>query len=306
MSIKWKDDFIIINNQKLKAICPEIISASRATDIPAFYSDWFFKNFEKGYINWKNPFSGKEIYVSFKNTRVIVFWSKNPEPIFKKLKYFDEKKINYYFLITLNNYEKEGLEPGIPPLRKRIETFIELSKLIGKEKVLWRFDPVLLGGTLDVKEILKRIKEIGDRIYKWTEKLIIGFVDIKKYKKVQRNLKKYGKDFYRELNKQEMYEIAKGLQNSNKNWGLAIATCSEEIDLSKYNITHNKCIDDELMKRIFGDDKVLMEFLNQKNLKDTGQRKECGCIKSKDIGMYDSCKHRCVYCYACRRVECKM
>ncbi|MCX8093631.1 MAG: DUF1848 domain-containing protein [Candidatus Goldbacteria bacterium] len=300
MSIKWKEEYILIDNKKTKVSCPEIISASRATDIPAFYSDWFLNNFKKGYIKWKNPFSGKENYISFQNTRVIVFWSKNPEPIIDKLKYFDSKKINYYFLITLNDYEKEGLEPFIPELNKRIETFIKLSKLIGKEKVLWRFDPVIIGGDLNVPEIIKRIKKIGDKIHTYTEKLIIGFVDIMKYKKVQRNFKKAGKNIYRELNNKEMEDIAVGLQNINKNWGLVIATCSEPVDLSKYNIKHNKCIDDELMKRLFSTDKKLIDFLSQKNLKDAGQRKECGCIKSKDIGMYDSCNHRCVYCYASR------
>lgn len=300
MSFKWKEELLTINNKKIKAICPEIISASRATDIPAFFSDWFFENFDKGYVKWKNPFNGKESYISFKNTRVIVFWSKNPKPIIDKLKYLDNLKINYYFLITLNDYEKDGLELNVPPLDERIKTFVKLSKLIGKEKVLWRYDPILLGGDLDTNEILKRIKKIGDKIHTWTNKLIIGFIDIIKYKKVQRKLKKYYGNIYREPSKKEMEEIAKGLQNINKNWELTIATCSEQIDLIKYNIYHNKCIDDELMKRVFSNDKVLMDFLNQKNLKDNGQRKDCGCIKSKDIGMYNSCRHRCIYCYATR------
>lgn len=299
MPIKWKEDYALINNQKTKVICPEIISASRATDIPAFYSDWFIDNFKKGYIKWKNPFNGTESYISFHNTRLVVFWSKNPEPIIDKLKYFDKKNINYYFLITLNDYEREELEPGIPQLNKRIETFIKLSKLIGREKVLWRYDPVLLGGDLNIKETIKRIKAIGDKINMYTEKLIIGFVDIIKYKRVQRNLRIFKKNIYRELNIEEMAEMADNLQKINKNWGLKLATCSESMDLSEYNIKHNKCIDDELIKRICSNDRILMEFLNQKDLKDTGQRKDCGCIKSKDIGMYNTCRHECAYCYAC-------
>ncbi|MBP7791932.1 MAG: DUF1848 domain-containing protein [Candidatus Goldbacteria bacterium] len=279
---------------------PEIVSASRATDIPAFYSDRFFDNLKKGFVRWKNPFNGEEMFVSFKNTRVVVFWSKHPEPIIDKIKYLDEVGINYYFLVTLNDYEKEGLEPGVPEINERIGTFIKLSELIGREKVLWRYDPILTGGNLSIGETLKRIKTIGDKIRVYTEKLIIGFVDIEKYKKVRMNLKKTGNDFYRELNKEEMEEIAEGLQNINKNWGLNITTCSEPFDLLKFGINHNKCIDDELMKKIFPDDGILMDFLKQKNLKDSGQRKDCGCIKSKDIGAYDTCRHGCVYCYANR------
>jgi len=314
------------NGEKVKAQAPVIISASRSTDIPAFYSDWFFHRLEKGYLKWRNPFNGVPLYVSFAEARLIVFWSKNPEPIMKYLHILDEKKINYYFQFTLNDYEKDGLEENVPPLEKRIDTFIKLSNRIGKERVIWRFDPYILTDEINIEELLKRTKYIGDRLKDYTNKLVFSFADIEVYKKVKNNLNREHIN-YKEFDKQTMNQLAKGLMELNKEWNFEIGTCSEKIDLEKYGINHNKCIDDDLIKKLFSDDYELMRFLGfekksvsddyeltryweekhfslipiskkQKNLKDKGQRQACGCIVSKDIGQYNTCPHKCVYCYA--------
>ena len=160
------------NGEKVFAQAPVIVSASRATDIPAFYSDWFFECLEKGYLKWKNPFNGVPLYVSFKNTRLIVFWSKNPKPVIKHLDYL-KKNINYYFQFTLNDYDKENLERNVPKLEKRIETFIELSEKIGREKVIWRFDPLFMTNELGVDELLKKVENIGNQLKNYTKKINI-------------------------------------------------------------------------------------------------------------------------------------
>lgn len=293
-------------------IAPLIISASRSTDIPAFYSEWFFNRLKEGYVKWINPFNQRPQYVSFENTRVIVFWTKNAKPIIDKLNELDERNINYYFQYTLNDYEKEGFERNVPPLEYRIETFKELSKKIGKEKVIWRFDPLILTESLSVDDLLDKIKKVGDKIHSYTEKLVFSFADISTYLKVERNFKK-NEIKYIEFDTDNMKRIAEGLNAINKNWGLEVATCSEEIDLTNYGIKKNKCIDDDLMIKVFKNDKVLMDFLghsdvqqlgflsdskSKNNLKDKGQRKTCGCIVSKDIGQYNTCNHKCIYCYA--------
>lgn len=283
---------------------PVIISASRASDIPAFYLRWLTDKFKfNGYLNRKNPFSGKIETISLKKVRAIVFWTKNPQNYDDKLDFFDKKRINYYFHYTLNDYEDEKLEPGLPDLDTRIKKFIVLSQRIGREKVIWRFDPLISGNGLTIEKLLGRIEKIAEKIHPFTEKFIISFVDIEKYKKIKKRMP----GIFREFTVDEMEEFASKLNKLNKNWGLKIATCAEKIDLSKYEIEHNRCIDDELMIRLFRHDKILMEYLQADNknreevykkLKDKGQRKECGCIKSKDIGIYDSCQYNCVYCYA--------
>ena len=296
---------------------PIIISASRATDIPTFYSDWLISRVEEGYLKWKNPFNGKYQDVSFTKTRLFVFWSKNPFPMLKKLPYFDEKGYNYYFQFTVNDYEQEKWEKNLPALNKRLETFIELSELIGKQKVIWRFDPLIISDKLHPDELLKRIEKIGDQLFPYTNKLVISFIDIEIYKKVKRNLSALP-DKIQEIDITTMHYFARELMRLNQKWNLKIATCAEKIDLQQYGIEHNRCIDDRLIIELFSDDKELMNFLgykpfnrndflatennvssyNYEKLKDKGQRKFCGCIKSKDIGQYNTCHNGCVYCYA--------
>lgn len=313
--MKDKIKIITDENIEVEAQAPIIISASRSTDIPTFYSEWFKNRWEKGYIKWINPFNQKPIFVSFEDTKVVVFWTKNPKPMMKKeyISFLQKEVKNFYFQYTLNNYDIENFEEKVPSVKSRIETFKELSKLIGKEKVIWRYDPLILTDKIDVKELLNRIENIGNELYNYTEQLVFSFADIGVYKKVQNNLKAVN---YIEFTKKTMEEFSYGLQRLNQKWKLKIATCSEKIDLENFDINHNKCIDDELMIKLFSHEKDLMSFLgvefeepnlfsdsqnvNRKNykLKDKGQRTECGCIKSKDIGQYNTCPHGCNYCYA--------
>lgn len=279
-----------------EAQAPVIISASRATDIPAFYSDWLIKRIKEGYVKWRNPFNGMPLYVSFDKTRLFVFWSKNYKPLLKHLEFFDEKGYNYYFQFTLNDYDAEKLEPNVPNVESRIETFVRLSEQVGKEKVVWRFDPLILTDRIGVNELLKKIERIGNQLKGHTDKLVFSFADIGLYKKVQNNLFKNSIP-YREFSEPTMHEFAAALQKLNENWHFTLATCAEHISLDKYDIVHNKCIDDDLIIKLFPKDKALMEFLGGTN-KDTGQRKYCGCIASKDIGEYNTCPHLCEYCYA--------
>lgn len=326
------DKIQIINDSgvSVEAQSPIIISASRSTDIPAFYSKWFINRIKRGHIVWYNPFNQQPLYISFKNCKVIVFWTKNPKPLIPYLKDLDSLGIHYYFQYTLNNYEKEKFEPKLPSIENRIKTFIELSTLIGKEKVIWRFDPIILTSELTPREILKRLWNIGNQLKGYTDKLVFSFIDINIYRKVQRNLVKETTIFNKEsienseLSSEQMNEIAEGLMKIQENWEkegwkISLATCAEEIDLDKYGISHNRCIDGELMKNIFAEDKELVYYLNYgkfpeantlfvnefdkiplsaEKLKDKGQRKACGCMISKDIGMYNTCSNLCVYCYA--------
>ena len=309
-----------------KAIAPVIISASRATDIPAFHSEWLINRLKRGYVCWVNPFNLTNAQtISFSNLRLFVFWTKNPKPLIRHLTFLDELGLNYYFQYTLNDYEKEGFEPNVPPLENRIATFIQLSELIGKEKVIWRFDPLLLTDQLTVRELLKRIWKLGNQLVSYTDKMVFSFADILAYRKVQSNLIKettfYNKTTISlaEFSLAQKNEFAAGIQLILQEWrkinpDFQIATCAEDIDLEQYQIQHNKCIDDELIAKLFSNDSKLMDLLGLKpeepsllgeavqtkkpNLKDKGQRKACGCMISKDIGSYNTCNHLCAYCYA--------
>jgi len=289
------------DSEHVEAIAPVIVSASRRTDIPAFYAEWFVERLRVGYVKWVNPFSGTGQCVSFAKTRAIVFWSKNPRPLMPHLAEVDRRGIGYYLQFTLNDYEAEGLEPNLPSLAERIETFCELSGGVGRSKVIWRYDPLLLTDRLGLDQLVERVTRVGERIHPFAEKLVIAFADIGRYAKVRTRLRRFAQGC-RELSPEEMRVFAEKFVTATRAWGLNVATCAEAIDLEDLGIEKNRCIDDGLLARLFPEDAELLRFLGpveaRHRLKDKGQRKECGCIVSKDIGAYDTCPHLCGYCYA--------
>ena len=317
------------NGELVQMQVPIIVSASRSTDIPAFYADWFFHRLKVGYSAWTNPFNGVKGYVSYKNTRFIVFWSKDPSPLLAHLDELKEREIGCYIQYTLNDYVKEGLEKGVKPLEYRIDTFKRLVDKLGMGSVIWRFDPLMLTDTIDIDTLLGKIENIGNQLKGYTEKLVFSFADIALYRKVKSNLEKNGINS-RDWNEDEMRELADGLAKLNQSWGYILATCGEKIDLKPYGIEHNHCVDDALIIRLAYHDKTLMDFLKVKihpmpspsvfgyteplppdaiilpnntyatrgDNRDKGQREFCGCMKSKDIGEYNTCIHLCEYCYA--------
>ena len=319
-----REDGIIVPMQ-----APLIVSASRSTDIPAFYADWFFHRLKVGYSAWTNPFNGVKSYVSYQDTHFIVFWSKNPRPLLSHLDYLKERNIGCYIQYTLNDYEKEGLERGVPNLSERIDTFKQLVNKLGTGRVIWRFDPLLLTDDISIDTLLSNIEFIGDHLQGYTEKLVFSYADILSYRKVRANLEKSHIP-YHEWTELQMLEFAERLAELNKKWGYTLATCGEKVDLQQFGIEHNHCVDDALIIRFAYEDKKLMDFLKVKmfpmpvpNLfgeseslpedaiilpnntyathgdnRDKGQRLFCGCIVSKDIGEYNTCPHLCEYCYA--------
>lgn len=326
----WGNTDIIINERLVKAQAPLIISASRSTDIPAFYADWFFHRLDKvGYSAWTNPFNGVRSYVSYKDTRFIVFWSKNPRPLLQYLPILEKRGIKCYIQYSLNDYEGEGLEKNVPPLSQRIGTFKQLVDSLGVGHVVWRFDPLVLTDKINIDSLLSKIENIGNQLLGYTEKLVFSFADILSYRKVQTNLEK-ADVHYIDWTEEQMREFAQRLATINQKWKYELATCGEKIDLTQCGVKKNHCVDDNLIIRLAYEDEVLMKHLNvkkfplpQSNLfgeadpipdgaiilpngqyaihgdnRDKGQRMLCGCIKSKDIGEYNTCVHGCEYCYA--------
>ena len=326
---QWKKIQIKRDNGEIaEAQSPIIISASRSTDRPAFYTDWFFHRLKVGYSAWTNPFNGVKSFVSYEKCRFIVFWSKNPEPLLEHLDELKDRNISCYIQYTLNDYENEGLEKGVPSLEERIDTFKRLMDKLEKGRVIWRFDPLILTDQIGLDDVLRKVENIGDQLQGYTEKLVFSYADIASYKKVKSNLEK-SRINYQEWTEPQMEEFAQRLSELNRKWHYQLSTCGEKIDIGRYGIQHNRCVDDELMIRFAHHDKALMNFLGveiktvenslfgtepvptnaiklsktqyvikKKDNRDKGQRQFCGCILSKDIGKYNTCPHLCEYCYA--------
>jgi len=262
-----------------------IISASRRTDIPAFYSEWFFNRIRAGYLDVRNPMSYHRISRISLDPEVIdciVFWSKNPKPMMNRL---DElKDYNFYFQFTINPYDQR-IEKAVPMKSGIIDTFKQLSDKLGENKVIWRYDPILLSEHITINYHVKYFEELAKRLKGYTKYCVVSFIDL--YKKTERNIKE---TTIREPKENEMKTLARNIVEIANVYGMKVVSCAEPIDLSKEGIEHGHCIDHALIEDIVG--------YRIDAHKDKYQRKECGCIESIDIGQYNTCSHNCVYCYA--------
>ena len=288
-----------------------IISASRRTDVPAFYSEWFMNRIRAGYCVVPNPMypqqKTKPISLKPEDVEIIVFWTRDPAPLIKYLPELDERGYTYYFQYTLLGYPRV-IDPRCPEIEKAIETFSRLSDLIGKEKVVWRYDPIVFSNLTTLGWHKDQIGAIADTLKDKTEQLVISFMD--PYRKTKIRLEKETGDTFsldgNAFDSETYMGLAEWLGKAIKKIGLRVVTCAERIDLSLYGIEHGKCIDDGLIQRIIkSKDKELAgePAVRVTHRKDPAQREHCGCVESRDIGMNNTCIFGCKYCYATSRFE---
>lgn len=270
-----------------------IISASRRTDIPAFYAKWFINRVREGYCTVPNPFNLKQVTrISLKpeDVLVIVFWTRNPRPLMPFLDELEQRGFRYYFQYTVMDNPRD-LDPKTVPLERSLQTFRELSNKVGAERVIWRYDPIILTTRTPADFHVQRHAYIAQSLRGYTRRNVISIVDA--YNKVTRRIR--GLPGTLQPIEEPDYSFVRHLADNSMSNGMEIVSCAEEIDLRSYGVRPGKCIDDDLIQRVFG--------IEVPHKKDPNQRKECGCVVSKDIGMYDSCLFGCVYCYATQSFE---
>ena len=263
-----------------------ILSVSRRTDIPNYYSQWFYNRIKEGFVYVRNPMNTHQvsrIEITPDVVDCIVFWTKNPEPMMERLE--ELSAYHYYFQFTLTGYGRD-MEPGIPHKReKMIPVFQALSDRIGKEKVIWRYDPIIFSQRYTPAYHLKAFEQIAMALKGFTEKCVISLVD--EYAKNRKNMELLGTY---EMDRYQLSEFAKKISQIAKRNGMDTGSCAESIDLAECGIKHNCCIDKELIEKTIGG--------RIKAGKDRNQRAECGCMESVEIGAYHTCKNGCKYCYA--------
>ncbi len=263
-----------------------ILSVSRRTDIPNYYSEWFYNRIKEGFVcvrNPMNPYQVSRIELSPETVDCIVFWTKNPEPMLARLDELAAYK--FYFQFTLTSYGTD-IERNVPHKReKMIPIFKRLSDEIGSRRVVWRYDPILFTKGYTPEYHLKAFGEIARALNGYTEKVVISFVD--SYAKIRKSMDVLG---VYDINEAELTAFAKRLSEIAAENSMDIASCAEEINLETCGIKHNSCIDKNLIEDIIGCK------LNIK--KDKNQRQVCGCVESVDIGTYNTCRNGCRYCYA--------
>jgi hypothetical protein len=267
-----------------------ILSASRRTDIPAFYSQWFMNRLRAGSVLVRNPLNIHQIsQIPLLPTNIdcIVFWTKDPLPMLGFLDELDSLGYKYYFQFTVTPYGKD-IEPNVRHKKEIMQTFKELSERLGKERVILRFDPIFFTST-DRYNLAYHTKAFGqmcEQLHEHTERVVLSFLD--GYRKIAGNVKAIG---MREPDIGEMMAVGAAFSEIAGQYGLGLETCAERVDLSQFGINHSKCIDGDLIERIIG------HSISNKGTKD-GNREHCGCMKGIDIGQYDTCIHGCRYCYA--------
>lgn len=262
-----------------------IVSASRRTDIPAFFSEWFFTRLKEGFAYVRNPFNpGMVRTVSLKEEDVdcFIFWTKNPSGFLERLE--ELTGYHYYFQFTLTPYGKD-VEPNLPEKEKLLAVFKALSEKIGKEKVIWRYDPILISAKYTKEWHLQKLEEYARELAGHTEKCVISFVDLYRNTRIQE--KALG---LKTMSSEDCLEIAALFSKIAQKRGLKMEACSESLDFRAFSISKARCVDPGLIERITGK--------RIKADKDRNQRKECMCAESVDIGVYNTCLHRCLYCYA--------
>jgi hypothetical protein len=264
-----------------------IISASRRTDIPAFYPEWMCNRLRDGFAFVRNPFNRNlvsRVALTPSSTDCIVFWTKNPAPLLARIDELESFAIPFYFLFTLNPYDAD-LETGLPPREAIIHTFRELADRIGPQRVRWRYDPIILTNTISPDFHFTRFEKLARALRGSTDRCVISFLHL--YRKCRRNLSGFRiatpETGTRLMMARRLAEIA-----SEKE--ITLEWCAPEDDITGTGILPGRCVDGDLVDELAG------KHVAWK--KDPGQRKTCGCAKSVDIGAYDSCPHGCLYCYA--------
>lgn len=259
-----------------------ILNVSGRTDIVAFYTDWFMNRYHEGFVDVRNPFNPKLISrIDFSDVDAILFCTKNPIPILNKINEINKPII---FHVTLTPYKKD-IEPNVPPKGKIVETVKKLSKIIGKDNLVIRYDPVFISAKYTLDYHIKAFENLCYLLEGYVSKILISFLD--DYKNVRKNEKILN---FKELEESDYKAIGENFSTSALKHHMIVHTCFEDRDLTEYGFSKDECLSHELAYKLTG--KVYK--------KEWKARKEgkCHCVQMVDIGVYNSCKHFCKYCYA--------
>jgi hypothetical protein len=264
-----------------------ILSASRRTDLPGYYSEWFLNRLRDGYALYRNPMNHAQICrveLSPENIDCIVFWTKDPYQMMDKLEQLEQLGYHYYFQFTLTPYGNE-IEPKLRDKQDILATFQQLSRRLGKNRVLWRYDPIILNDDFTMEYHRQQFAYLCKELSGYTDICTISFVD--QYAKLNRSVKE---QVVKEITTQQMHLLATDLVRIAKQYHIELRACCETIDLSSAGVIPASCIDKLLIEQVCG------HPITAK--KDKSQRSGCGCIRSVDLGAYNTCMHGCIYCYA--------
>jgi hypothetical protein len=267
-----------------------IICASRRTDVPAFHSEWLMNRLREGRVLVRNPVAKNVIHkvdLSRKNVDLLLLMTKDPRPMIPFIDELKEMNINISFQVSITPYGSD-IEPGVPDKADIAEAFRTVSKMIGKNRITWRYDPVILNEKFDIGYHERKFGVLCRELSGYTERCIFSFVEI--HKKLE-GLRETG--LLKKITEEEAFEFGTAVSPFAKENEMELNLCCSEYDLSELGILSRGCIDKEGMRSL----DVPFEELS------IPIRDRCLCVKNVDIGEYDTCSHDCIYCYANRNTD---
>ena len=260
-----------------------ILNTGLRTDIPGFFSEWFYNRIDEGFVYVRNPYAKNQIYSYRLDPELIdciIFTTKNPRPMFRNLEKID--KFNQYWHITITPYGKE-IEPNVPPVDEVIDSFKFLSERLGKEKVTLRYDPIFISEKYSIEKHIESFDYILDSLSDYTTEAIISFIDL--YEKTKRNFPNA-----KEVTQDERLKIGEEFAKIGEKYNIKVKTCAEGTELERFGIDSSGCMTKEVIEKAIN-----------KNLdipKQKARNGQCYCLLNNDIGEYNTCNHGCLYCYA--------
>jgi len=260
-----------------------IINTGGRTDTVQYYTEWLLNRFREGFVYTRNPlFPNKVTRYELSQDKVdaIVFCSKNYEPILENLSEITDK-YNTYFHYTITAYEKD-IEPRVPSIEKSIETLLRLENIVGKNRIAWRYDPVLLTDKYTIDYHLQTFEMMSARLSGHIDRCIFSFVEM--YKKLSLNMPEL-----KPMTEDEKIILARGMGVIAYKYNIYLQTCATNGDYTNFGIHPSGCMTLDILGKANG--------IKFKNLKHKGNRKHCNCIETRDIGAYDTCPNGCKYCY---------
>lgn len=260
-----------------------ILNTGSRTDIPAYYSDWFYNRIEAGYVYVRNPYYPSQITKYLLKPDVIdimVFCTKNPLPMLDRISLLSE--FDTFWFVTITPYGKE-IEPHVPPKKQVIHSFQQLSALVGNERMSWRYDPIFITDQYSIDYHIEQFAQMAKVLSGYTSQCVVSFIDL--YEKTKRNFRGT-----RSVTTEEQEILISTFSQIAKEYGLQIHLCCENAELVRENVDADGCMSKAVLEKSLGCK------LNMPKKK--AARSECSCLLGADIGAYNTCGHGCLYCYA--------
>lgn len=260
-----------------------IINTGSRTDIPAFFSDWLLRRIKEGYVCMRNPYFPSQVTRYLLDSSVVdclVFCTKNPEPMLERAAGL--KDFGQYWFVTITPYGRD-VEPYVPDKREVIRSFCRLSEIVGKSSICWRYDPVFVSDTYPAAFHVEVFEQMASALCGYTDVCVISFIDL--YEKTLRNFKGVTA-----VDLKVRGLLLKAFVETGKKYGIRIRTCAEGTQAAQYGADTGGCLTREVLENAIGESLTVRAM---------GRAREaCACLLGNDIGMYNTCGHGCLYCYA--------